>query len=242
MTDAFAELVMPIFRNGIVLQEQLARGEPRTVDQVKRTASAWIEEARRRSLSDARLKRSYELARFGLVAWIDESLTDSEWGRKVGSPEEILEWDHFASRDRATLFYAHAARAEEETDMDALEAYLLAVTLGFKGELLYDDPGLADWVHHVYDLVSRANAVPDRPFAEEAVRQEGFQTLQGSSLLLTVSVLVAITAIVTLIGYLVAVKVDYDGKHPLDTTARAVGRGWGNDATGRSGQPVCWHA
>ena len=49
MTDAFAELVMPVFRKGIDLQERLSRGEPRTLDEVKRTASGWIEEARRRA-------------------------------------------------------------------------------------------------------------------------------------------------------------------------------------------------
>ncbi len=93
MTDAFAELVMPIFRKGIDLQDRLSRGESRTLDEVKRTANEWIEEARRRAMGVPGLKRSYDLARFGLVAWIDEVLTESEWGKKAGSPEEILEWE-----------------------------------------------------------------------------------------------------------------------------------------------------
>ncbi len=101
MTDAFAELVMPIFRKGIDLQGRLSRGESRTVDEVKRMASAWVEDARRRAMGFPGLQRSYDLARYGLVAWIDEILTESEWGRKVGSPEEILEWDLFDSRRRA---------------------------------------------------------------------------------------------------------------------------------------------
>ena len=163
MTDDFAELVMPIFHNVIDLQGRLLRGESRSLDEVKRMTSGWIEEGRRRTLGGPKLKLSYELAMFGLVAWIDEILTDSDWGRRVGSPEEILEWDLFSSRDRASLFYDHADRAEGEGNMDALETYLLAVTLGFKGELVYDDSRLADWVHRVYGRVSEAATVPERP-------------------------------------------------------------------------------
>ncbi len=215
MTDAFAELVMPIFRKGIDLQDRLSQGESRTLDEVKRMASDWIEEARRRALGAPGLKRSYDLARFGLVAWIDEVLTESEWGRKAGSPEEILEWDLFSSRDRATLFYDHADRAEEEGDLDALETYLLSVTLGFRGELVYDDARLADWVHRVYGRISDAGTVPVRPFPDDPPREDHFGQLQGPSLLVAVSVLVSITALITLAAYLIAVHVDYNAQHGL---------------------------
>ncbi len=134
MTDDFTRLVMPIFHNVIDLQDRLSRGESRSLDEVKRMTSGWIEEGRRRALGDPKLKHSFDLAMFGLVAWIDEILTESDWGRRMGSPEEILEWDLFSSRGRAKLFYDHADRAEGEGDMDALETYLLAVTLGFKGD------------------------------------------------------------------------------------------------------------
>ena len=224
MTDAFADLVMPIFRKGIDLQDRLSRGEPRTLEDVKRTASNWIEEARRRALGVPGLKDSYDLARFGLVAWIDEILTDSEWGRKVGSPEEILEWDLFSSRDRATLFYNYADRAEAEGDLDALETYLLAVTLGFRGELVYDDGRLADWVHRVYTRVSGASTVPERPFTDDSPLAVYFGPLRGPSLLLAVSVLVSITALITLAAYLIAVHVDYDSKHRDSTASRVISR------------------
>jgi type VI secretion system protein ImpK len=208
MTDAFAELVMPIFQKGIELQERLSRGEPRSLDEIKRAASEWVEDGRRRALAAPSLKRSYDLARFGLVAWIDEILTDSEWGRKVGSPEEILEWDHFSSRDRATLFYDHASLAEKEGDADALETYLLGVTLGFKGEFIHDDAQLADWVNHVYGRISAAETVPARPFADDPPMQGQFAPMRGPLLLLVVSILVSITAIVTLAAYLFAVHVE----------------------------------
>ena len=221
MTDDFAELVMPIFHNVIDLQGRLLRGESRSLDEVKRMTSGWIEEGRRRALGDPKLKLSYELAMFGLVAWIDEILTDSDWGRRVGSPEEILEWDLFSSRDRASLFYDHADRAEGSGNMDALETYLLAVTLGFKGELVYDDSRLADWVNRVYGRVSEAATVPERPFAEDPPQAERFGPLRGPSLLLAVSVLVSITALITLVAYLLAVQVEYAARHRDSTASRA---------------------
>ena len=46
MTDDFTRLVMPIFHNVIDLQDRLSRGESRSLDEVKRMTSGWIEEGR----------------------------------------------------------------------------------------------------------------------------------------------------------------------------------------------------
>jgi type VI secretion system protein ImpK len=232
MTDAFAELVMPIFRRVIDLQDRLAWGESRSLEEVKKTTSSWIEEARRRALGNPRLTSSYELARYGLVAWIDEVLTDSEWGRKVdwGSQEHVLEWDLYGSHDRAYLFYQHAEKAEEQGDMDALEVHLLCVTLGFKGELVYDEAQMADWVQRVYNRVVTAGGVPARPFPDDPPRKDRFSPLRGPSLLVIVSVLVAITALITLAAYLWAVHVDYNAHHyssiNLDRTSQDRWASW----------------
>jgi type VI secretion system protein ImpK len=219
MTDAFAELVMPIFNKGIDLQARLSRGETRSLEEVKRMAGGWIEEARRRAMGVADLERSYDQARFGLVAWIDEVLTQSEWGRNEDWRNNILEWDLFSSRDRASLFYDWAADAEAKGNLDAMEVYLLAVTLGFRGELVYDDAALADWVHRMYDRVSGGAAVPDRPFADDPPIGEHLRPLRGPSLLLTVSVLVSITAMITLAAYLFAVHVEYDASHRVSSVS-----------------------
>ncbi len=212
MTDAFAEIVMPVFHNVIDLHSRLTGGEARSLADVKRMTSGWVEEGRRRALSHPERKRSYDLAMFGLVAWIDEILTESKWGHDVGSPEEILEWDLFASRDRASLFYDHAEAADQQGDADALEVYLLAVTQGFRGELVYDDAKLHDWVHRVYARVSEAGSLPAHPFARDSAETALFRAQRGPALLLMVSVLVSITAIVTLAAYLLGVHLAYDAR------------------------------
>jgi type VI secretion system protein ImpK len=121
----------------------------------------------------------------------------------------VLEWDLYRSNDRAWLFYDHADTAEAAGDLDALETYLLCVTLGFKGQLLYDESQLADWVQRVYSRVSSAGGVPSRPFPDDPPRRERFSRLRGPVLLITVSILASITALVTLAAYLIAVHLDY---------------------------------
>ena len=209
MTDAFSELVMPVFRRVIELQDRLTWEESRSLEDVKQATGSWLEEARRKAMGQPALAQSFELARFGLVAWTDEVLTDSDWGRRMGSPEQILEWDLFHTRDRSYLFYEHASQAEEQDDMDALATYLLCVTLGFKGQMVYDEGQLADWVQRMYDKVSRVGSVPSRPFPEDPARKQNFGPLRGSSLLITTSILVSITALATLAAYLLAVHVHY---------------------------------
>jgi type VI secretion system protein ImpK len=216
MTDAFAELVMPIFRKVLDLRDRLSWGESRTLDEVKHLVKSWIEDGRRRAMGNPELVRSFSLAEYGLVAWIDEVLTESEWGRSVdwGSLEHVLEWDLYRTHDRATLFYEpHAEAAEAQGDLDALEVYLLCVTLGFQGQLAYDETQLAEWVQRVYIRVSSAGAIPSRPFPDDAPCKDRFGPLSGPSLLVRVSILVSITALVTLAAYLIAVHVDWTQSH-----------------------------
>jgi type VI secretion system protein ImpK len=173
---------------------------------------SWIEEAARKTLAKPDLARSFELAKFGLVTWIDEILTDSAWGtaaRWSVGVDQLLEWSIYGTRLGAPRFYNEARRAEDEGDIDALEVYLLCVTLGFKGKKAYDETELAEWVKRVYGRVSEAGSVASRPFSEGDSSGSRFGPLRGPSLLITVSILVAITSLLTLAAYLLAVHLDY---------------------------------
>jgi len=210
MTEGFAELVMPLFRRVVDLRRRLDRGETRSLDDVFHQVQVWLDETGRRAVTQPELGRSFERAKFGFVSWIDEILTDSEWGRSVGwgSEQHVLEWIVFGSRDRAWRFYEHSDEAEEQGDLDALEVYLLCATLGFKGELAYDADKMTDWVERVYGRVSETGTVEARPFAEEDAGA-GLKPLGGPSLLLRVSALVAFTTLFSLVAYLFAVHHDY---------------------------------
>lgn len=211
MTDAFADLVMPIFGDVLELRKRLARGEPRTLDDVMRQVQTLMDEAGRRAVTDPAASRSFDDARFGLVAWIDEVLTESEWGHSVGwgSEEHVLEWLTFHSRDRAWRFYEHAEEAESRGSIDALEVYLLAVSLGFRGELARDPGRMTEWVERVYGRIAEAGAaVESRPFPDDD-KGAGLTPLGGPSLLLRAGAMTAVTMLATLAAYLFAIHHEY---------------------------------
>ncbi len=211
MTDAFADVVMPVFQKVLQLLDRLFLGEARTPDEVMAQTRSWIEEAGRKTVAKPDLARSFELAKFGLVTWIDEILTDSTWGANArwSVGVHLLEWSIYGTRMGASKFFDEAERAEEEGDMDALEVFLLCVILGFKGIKAHDETNLSEWVERVYGRVSEASSVASRPFTEEEGSVSRFGPLRGPSLLLTVAILVAITMLFTLAAYLLAVHLDY---------------------------------
>jgi type VI secretion system protein ImpK len=211
MTDEFANLVMPLFQKALRLLDQLSWGESRTGNEVLDQATKWINQAVPKTTDKPELARSFELAKYGLVTWIDEILTESTWGESVGWSvgSQLLEWSIYETRDGGWKYWQAAARAEKEGDLDALEVYLLCATLGFKGTMADNEAGLSEWVDRVYERVAAGSSIAPRPFPEDEGGAARFAPLRGPSLLLRVSILVAFTAIYTLAAYLLAVHLDY---------------------------------
>ncbi len=213
MTDAFADLVTPLFQRVIDLQDHLAWGEARSLEEVKQLTRSWVESTEQRASVDSTLASDFTLARFALVAWIDEVLTDSDWGKSVGwgSEDHMLEWDLFRTRLRADRFYEWAHRAEGENALDPLETYLLCVALGFRGKYRFNEGAFGQWVEHVYARVASGGSVASKPFPEDAEGDAptGLQPLAGPALLVRVSALVSVTAMLTLIAYLWAVTYSF---------------------------------
>lgn len=217
MTDAFSELVMPIYHRVIDLQSSLSWGESPSLDQVKKQTRGWIEAAEQRASVDATLSAEYHLARYGLVAWIDEVLTASTWGQSVdwGSEDHVLEWDLYRTNLRAERFYqeaevAYDAASQGRCSADPVEAYLLCVALGFRGELGHDEDRFGDWTERFYAKVSEGNPLSSKPFPDEPSDTPGgaLEARRGPGLLLAVSGLFAVTAVTTLAGYIAAVYFD----------------------------------
>lgn len=215
MTEPFANIVLPVFQRVTELLDRLSWGEKPSLDEVMKQTRSWIESAEQKAHADRDLAEDYELSKYGLVGWIDEVLTNSEWGRSVGWGDQLslLEWDLYKSRLSGDKFYQEADIAEAHADngqgVDALEAYLLCVALGFRGRLASHEEQFTEWVNRVSEKIRRGNPMASRPFEEEDVAPPELQPLQGPQLLFRVSVLVAITAIVTLFSYIAAVHIDY---------------------------------
>lgn len=210
MTESFAAVVMPIFRETGRLLDRLEAGETPSLNSVKEQALGWIQAADRRAAFNPLSRGEFDLCRFGLVSWIDEVLTDTDWGRDVNWQDHTLEWDEYQTKDRYTLFYAGFDQAASATSApDPLETYLLCVTMGFQGKFRNDPDGFSEWVAWAYECVSRGATGQARPFADDGPPPEGLRPMRGPRVLRAVSLLIAGSALATLAAYIACVHLNY---------------------------------
>ena len=83
--------------------------------------------------------------RYGLTCWLDELFIESPWSREWD--ENKLESALFETNIRYRNFWEQARLAETTPDStDAVEAFLLCVLLGFRGELAEKPDAFREWV------------------------------------------------------------------------------------------------
>ncbi len=137
MTPQFALAVDPVITHVLRLLDSIGEGAEHSAIDERVRLRALIADA------DARLGSNpdWELARYGLVAWIDEMLVDAPWKGKEWWSNNVLEVEIFNTRNCYEMFYVRAKGASSLAQRDALEVYYVCVILGFRG--FYDDPDLA---------------------------------------------------------------------------------------------------
>lgn len=194
MTPDFANAVDPVFLNVLRILARIRDGNPPTQDDARNRARNLIAEA------EARVgqKRDWELAKYALVAWIDELLIDSPWAGQSWWKENSLEVEAFRTRDRATQFFVNAKEASSLTRRDALEIYYICVMLGFRGLYRGEDAAfLADhlelpvtleaWVQQTARSIELGHSRPAINFAPQpgsgAPPLDGKFSMVGASLM-----------------------------------------------------------
>jgi type VI secretion system protein ImpK len=135
MTPEFAAAVDPIFRHVLDLLERIAAGEDVDPRRAQRRIVDLLEQA------DAALGATvpWELARYALVAWIDEVLLDAAWPQRDWWSNNVLEAALFRTRDCSEMFFRRAEEARGLPDTSALEVFYDCVVLGFRGMYRSDE-------------------------------------------------------------------------------------------------------
>jgi type VI secretion system protein ImpK len=206
MTDAFANLVGPVFQCVVDLQERLDHGESPALQAERDRILAVLAEAERKaSASSSQLARDFELARRALVYWIDEVLSSSRWDHAIEWKQHILEWDIYEERLRADQFYEFAHEAETLAGTDPLETFFLCVALGFRGRYVDRPKELELWAERAYNRIVAGSHQTDKFMADDGDRNAPFQPLSGKSVLLATSLLVSATALATLACFVLAI-------------------------------------
>lgn len=151
MTPEFASLVNPIIHYVLDLASRIKAGEAVSLqaaqDEIhKRIRGA--EENAPRVIGESAAK-DFELARRGMVYWIDEVMTvaDPAW-------QEIkLEWRYFGTQDRGWKFYEEGELQARKSTGDVIELWYLSLVLGFQGDIEW---GCRNW--HRRDIVPPTDA------------------------------------------------------------------------------------
>jgi type VI secretion system protein ImpK len=205
MTDPFASVVGPVFQYVIDLQQRLEEGENPPLESERKQIMGLLAEADQKAGSAGQLAHDYDLARHALVYWIDEVLINSTWRSALEWRQQILEWELYEERLRADRFYEKAHQAEALANTDALEVFYLCVALGFRGRQVDTPADLRQWTQRVYNRIVSGSQQPDKFLPDDPAEYESLRPLPGPSILLTVSILVSITALFTLVCFVLAV-------------------------------------
>jgi type VI secretion system protein ImpK len=137
MTPKFSKAVDPVFLQVLGLLERIARDENPSAKEERLRIRGWIDQAE----GHLGQGQDWQLAKYALVAWIDDVLIDAPWEGRTWWKENALEVDIFSTRLRNEQFYVKAQEASSLAQKDALETFYVCVVLGFRG--LYRDPNAA---------------------------------------------------------------------------------------------------
>lgn len=207
MTPSFAAAVDPVFLHVLGLLERISNSELTTPSEERAAINNTLRDAE----AQIGQKQDWELAKYALVAWIDDVLIEAPWEGRKWWNENALEVELCNTRDRAATFFTKAKDAANMTRRDALEVFYVCVVLGFRG--LYRDqasaafladqlglpPDLEAWAKQAAKSIQLAQG---RPPMTEAPRQtdEGAPPLEGKYRLVGAALLgVVLTAVVALI-------------------------------------------
>ncbi len=216
MTPAFANAVDPVFLFVLGLLDRIQSNTARSGTEERQAIEHVIAEC------DAQLgnQAGWELAKYGLVAWIDDLLISTSWTGRDWWEGNALEFAYFKTRDRATNFFVKAKEAADMPRRDALEVFYLCVVLGFRGLYTLSDaefiagqlelpPTIEGWTRSTSKLIQLRQGRP--PIREMPRPASGAPPLEGKYLL------VGTTFIGVILAAILAVMIGIGWLRPFDT-------------------------
>lgn len=164
MTPKFSRAVDEVFVYVIGLLTRIEQNEELNPAHEKTQIRSLLDRAEAKVES----RDEWKLAKYGLVAWIDEALTQAEWKAREWWQERSLENDYFRTGDAGIQFFVQAREAQECTNKDALEVFYVCVMLGFRG--VYGGRGGAEYAEQ-YNLDPNLDAWIERTAIAIKLRQ-----------------------------------------------------------------------
>ena len=139
MSPDFSAAVDPIFMYVLSVMDGIEEGRAPSAEDVSSRVRGLIDQAENRLGK----RDDWELAKYAIVAWVDDLLIEAPWEGRTWWEQNRLEFQLFRSADAFTAFYLQAKNATEFSKKDALEVFYICVVLGFRG-LYGDHSAMAD--------------------------------------------------------------------------------------------------
>ena len=141
LTDIFMELLAYV----TYFNKSVAVKQP-SYDQVKADVTRLMSDIEIRVGQTTIAPDDFDLARFAVVAWVDETLLSSQWQDKDGWQKESLQRLYYQTADAGELFFDRL-NAIGPHQRDVREVYYLCLAMGFKGRFIHEgDDYLLDQV------------------------------------------------------------------------------------------------
>ena len=189
MSPDFSAAVDPIFTEVLTVIDEIEAGRAPGPEDVNTRVRGLIDQAENRLGQ----RPDWELAKYGLAAWVDDLLIEAPWDGRRWWEQNRLEFQLFRTAEAFTNFYLQSKKATELPQKDALEVYYVCVVLGFRG--LYGDPeatahaedfgiprSLDEWARRTSMSIQLGQGRP--PLIEQGRPGSGAPPLEGKYLLI----------------------------------------------------------
>ena len=132
LTDIFTELLAYVayFNRSVTVKQP-------SFDQVKADITRLMSDIEIRIGQSNITPDDYDLARFAVVAWVDETLLSSEWNDKDRWQKESLQRMYYQTADAGEIFFDRL-NALGLHQRDVREVYYLCLAMGFKGRYIHE--------------------------------------------------------------------------------------------------------
>ena len=137
MKPSFSKSVDPVFLHVLEVLERIAANEAPDPAEERNRIRARLDQV---ELSLGQTE-DWQLAKYAIVAWIDEVFIEAVWDGADWWKEQPLEFEVFRTATAYSQFYETAEEASQLVRKDALEVFYICVVLGFRG--MYKDPSAA---------------------------------------------------------------------------------------------------
>ncbi|RLC32608.1 MAG: DotU family type IV/VI secretion system protein [Deltaproteobacteria bacterium] len=101
-------------------------------EQIKTDIQQHIDEIEKRFSQDPAPREDFDLARFAIFAWVDESIMNSSWQEREQWQGELLQRVHFQTTAAGELFFERLNSLGLH-QRDVREVYYLCLAMGFTG-------------------------------------------------------------------------------------------------------------